>query len=300
MIARPRHRIATTLCLLISFLAAAAAPSSQQREPRQADEQSDPRLKADALDMLYELNLTADQLKAVEKLAAPGKTDPPPKLGRKLRNAVNELCDALARGDDEKIADLQDKVDELSDAANVDDAYVTPSEAAKTKAAEVTNLLTASQLANFIAVYADDVQGPAEVLVDAMDDARGGGNESEYKDLRSETVEEVIALVKGPAAKDDKLADAISGFLDRVHKLNEADYKTKHAALEEEARKLIGPVDPVTALRHWLEEEFATLLSNPQLPDAIHARLPHAGEHPNDHGGDRDAQHVASVTEVER
>ena len=303
-----RHRIAIVIAWivaipLITIATRAAAPASQ-RQPRQADEQTDPRLKAQALDTLYELNLTADQLNAVEKLAAPAKADPPPKLGRKLRNAVNDLCDALAKGDDEKIAELQDKVDELSDAANVDDAVVNLSDTSKTRAAEVTNLLTAAQLANFIAVCADDVQGPAELLIDTMDDARngaggaGGGDDAEYKDLRSDTVDEVIALTKGVAAKDDKLADAVGGFLDRVHKLNDADYKAKHAALEEEARKLIGPLDPVTVVRHWVEEEFATLLSNPQLADAIHARLPHAGEHGggggNNGGGDRAAQHVAS------
>jgi Spy/CpxP family protein refolding chaperone len=295
-----RHRTAIVIAWIVALplfvtAATAAAPASQ-RQPRQADEQNDPRLKAQALDTLYELNLTADQLKAVEKLAAPTKADPQPKLGRKLRNAVNDLCDALAKGDDEKIADLQDKVDELTDAANVDDAVVELSDTAKTKAADVTSLLTAAQLANFIAVYADDVQGPAELLIETMDDARGGGDDAEYKDLRSDTVDEVIALTKGVAAKDEKLADAVAAFLDRVHKLSDADYKARHTALEEEARKLVGPLDPVTVVRHWVEEEFATLLSNPQLADAIHARLPHAGEHGgrNNGGGDRAAQHVAS------
>jgi hypothetical protein len=299
MTARHRHRTAIVIGGVVAFAifttaAFAAAPASQ-RQPRQADEQNDPRLKAQALDTLYELNLTADQLKGVEKLAAPGKADPPPKLGRKLRNAVNDLCDALAKGDDEKIADLQDKVDELSDVANVDDAVVERSDAANAKAADVTNLLTAAQLANFIAVYADEVQGPAELLIDTMEDARGGGaDEAAYKDLRTDTVNEVVALSQGPATKDSKLADAVGGFLDRVRKLNDADYKAKHAALEEEARKLIGPLDPVTVVRHWVEEEFAILLSNPQLPQAIRARLPHAGEHGGGGGDDKTPQHVAS------
>jgi hypothetical protein len=206
---------------------------------------------------------------------------------------VNDLCDALARGDDDKIADLQDKVDELTDAANIDDAYVEASDSAKHNAGGAMKLLTAGQLANFIAVYADDIQGPAEVLIDAMDDARGGGeNDAEYKDLRADTADEVIALAKGPTAKDAKLADAVGGFLDRVRKLSEADYKSKHDALEDEARKLIGPVDAMTALQHWVEDQFASLLSNPELGEAVHARIKHAGEHNG--GGGGDAQPVAS------
>ena len=286
---RPRAAALIASLLIIPFLIA-AAPTSQRQQPRQLGEANDPRLRAEALDMLYELDLNADQLRALEKLAAPGKADPPARLGKKLRSAVNDLCDALARGDDDKIADLQDKVDELSDAANIDDAYVEPSDAAKSNAAGAIKLLTAGQLASFIAVYADDVQGPAELLIDAMDDARGGGNDAEYKDLRADTADEVVALTRGPAARDAKLADAVGTFLDRVRKLSDADYKSKHDALEDEARKIVGPVDPMTALHHWVEEEFAHLLSNPELGEAVHARIKHAGEHK---GGDHEVQPVA-------
>ena len=281
---RRREAVAIPLFLLtlpLLVAAAPAAPAASQKQPpqRAADaEANDPRLKAEALDMLYELDLSADQLRAIEKLASPGKADPPAKLGKKLRNAVNDLCDALARGDDEKIGDLQDKVDELSDAANIDDPYVEPSDVARNNATGAVKLLTASQLANLVSMYADDIEGPAETLIDAMDDARSSENEADYKDVRSDTVEEVVALVKGPAVKDAKLADAVGAFLDRARMLNDADYKSKTAALEDEARKIVGPVDPMTALGHWIEQEFAHLLSNPQLIEAIHARIKHAGE----------------------
>ena len=45
----------------------------------------------------------------------------------------------------------------------------------------------------------------------------------------------------------------------------------KRAALEASAGQIIGDVPPMDVLNHWMENETAELLSNPQLPEAVEA-----------------------------
>jgi hypothetical protein len=238
-------------------------------------------LRAQAATTIYDLDLREDQLHALQKLATntAGKPDgQPPRLGPKLRPLVAELCTALAKADDDKVSDLEDKVDEMKDQANIDEPYVPATEAAKAKAADVSKLLTAAQVANFISMNSDDIAGPSETLIDAMDDARGG-SDSDFDDVKSDTADEVVMLARGNE-KDAKLADSVGTFLTKVRKMSDADYKAKRAELEGEAHKLVGTIDPFVSLRHWCESEFADLLSNPELPGAIRARLDHIKDAP--------------------
>src|SRR5262245_1237681 len=88
---------------------------------------TDLRLRADALDTLYELNLSPDQLRALSKIASTtaDKPAPDPKLGPKLKNALIEYCTAMVKGDDEKVSELADKVDQLEEKSDLDDPDVT-------------------------------------------------------------------------------------------------------------------------------------------------------------------------------
>ena len=238
---------------------------------------ADLRLRADALNSLYELNLSQEQLRALEKIAGGTMTKPPPepKLGPKLKNALVEYCQALVKGDDERISELADKVDELESKADLDDPDLTITEAAKKKAPEFQSLLSAGQLANFIAMHSDDVVGPVELLVESLDEAKSDSDE-DYKYLRDDVVEQMSILFHGNSPDSDHSGEKAGAFLDKARKLSEADFKAKRKDLEEEARKLFGNLDAFTALKHWTESELAYLLSNPELPGAISAMEAHA------------------------
>jgi hypothetical protein len=238
---------------------------------------ADLRLRADALDSLYELSLSPDQLKSLAKIASTTAAKEPaePKLPPKLRNALQDWCNALIKGDDDKISELQDKVEELEDKADLDDPDVTTTDAAKKKAADFESLLTVGQLANFIALRSDDVIGPGELLIESIDEAKSDSDE-DYKDLRADVVEQVSILAHGFAADTDKMGEKAGTFLDRVRKLSDADLKSKRHDLEEEAKHLAGNLDHFTALKHWTESELADLLSNPELVGAINAMEAHA------------------------
>ena len=247
---------------LVVFLLAAAPPAGERG--------AELRLRAEALDLIHEMNLTPAECQSLEKVAdgAAGKVDKPERLGQPLRQALNQLCDALARADEERIGELQDKVDELADKADLDDPWVDITDAAKKKAPDALKLLNAAQLTSLIAVGEGEIAGPAETLIDSLDEVRGGSDE-DFKDSAREITDDVVVLANGFDADKSGLGEKVSAYLSRVHKLSDDEFKSKRHDLEEEARKIVGASDAFVVLRHWSEREMAELLSNPELTVAL-------------------------------
>ncbi len=269
---RPPIVCVALLLALFPFSIAAAAPAPAAGSA-QGGAGGDLRLKAAALDIIYDLELTPDQLHDLEKLAQ-GAAAPPVRHDRypqALRKALNEWCDALARSDDDKVDDLQEKVEQAEEEAKLDPVDIDATEPAKKKAPEAMKLITAGQLANLIAMHSDDIEGPAETLIESMEEVRG--DDADYKQTRDSIVGDVLELASGYGAGNASLAGSVGDFLDRVHKLSDGDYKSRQRDLEQEAHRIVGKVDAVAVVQHWAQRELAELMSNAELPAAIHERL---------------------------
>ena len=132
---RPPIVCVALLLALSPFSIAAAAPAPAAGSG-QGGAGGDLRLKAAALDIIYDLELTPDQLHDLEKLAQ-GAAAPQARHDRypqALRKALNEWCDALARSDDDKVDDLQEKVEQAEEEAKLDPVDIDATEPAKKKA----------------------------------------------------------------------------------------------------------------------------------------------------------------------
>ena len=193
------------------------------------------------------------------------------RLGPNLHKALNDLCLALAKSDDDHIDALQEKVDQIEEKANIDDPVIEPTDAARSRAEAVIKLLTPGELANLIAMHSDEIQSPAETLIAAFDDQHGDSDE-DFKPEQADTVREVVELTKGFEG-DKRLADQVGDLLAKAHKLSDADFKTQREALNAEARRICPVLDSFVVMKHWTLREFADLLSNPELPTAIEMRL---------------------------
>ena len=241
---------------------------------RRRRSRTDLRLKAMALDAIYEMNLTPDQLHALARLAAGAAekpATPPPHLGQNLRKALVDLCDALARADDDdKISDLQDKVDALEEQSKLDDATIEPTDASRKRSADLIKMLTPGELAGFISMHSDEIEGPAETLIESFDDLHADSDD-DFKDDLSDTVHEVVELAKGFEG-DKRLADDVADLLTKMHKLNNAQFKSQRSALEQQAHTICGQLDSFLVIKHWAQEQLAELLSNPELSSAIDMR----------------------------
>jgi hypothetical protein len=231
------------------------------------------QLEVDALSTLDDLNLTSDQLAALKDLAkdtAGTLSGTPGPITAEYLDALKELKSALLGKDDDKIDSAGDKAGDLGEKQD-DDAIpdVTQSPAAKSKAADALKMLTVKQVADYIGDNSDAIDDPAELLIQAIHDCRGLA-EPDFVGLRDDTSEELGVFAAGPnLGKPPAIVVKTNALLNRAHKMSDAEYSAQQSALEDEARKLVSGMEAIPNLRHWMENEMADLLANPQLIQAI-------------------------------
>jgi molecular chaperone DnaK (HSP70) len=212
-----------------------------------------------------------------------------------LTAALQEFQAAVLDGQDaERIDSLRNQIAELADDDAVyldDDIHITV--AARGKAPAVLQRLTASQIAAYLAAHADEVGDPVEMMMSSLTELRelsaseapdagsakkAGGEKSdsagETASLIEDTAADVGYLVAGlDEAKAKELADKVAKWLKTNADAKEEEFSAKRKGLEESAKSLASNIHPMRVLNNWLEHQLATLVSNPQLPQAIDAML---------------------------
>ena len=191
-----------------------------------------------------------------------------------LSVALIKLGDAIMRGDPEDQIDaLQDDSDEQreGDDVDLDDAVGTAT--ARKRAPDVLKLLTASQVAAYISDCADDISGPLEEMLDSLDELCTADSD-DFVDLRDQVADDVaLALAGLDVEKDAKISAEITAWLNKVRALSVDGVKMQSAELKQEAKALVGDVDPLQVVRNYLLRDMAELVANPLLPAAIAGRL---------------------------
>lgn len=267
---------ARSLILALCLLIVCACGEAYGKPASAAEKKSidDLEMQVAALSKLHDLELTTAQLKQLKALAAQVEPAKAPAAGlssEAYETALSALRDALLSDDDEKIANTQDKVDTQRDQAKLDDAPdPEATDSARKQAPSAVGLLSITQIASYIAANEDDVSDPVEEMMDAYDQLSDKPEAKEFASIRSELVSEVSLMVAGP----DKTAQApiakkVGDWLDSAHSANPAKLESDRANFERTARQIVGTVDAFRSLRYWMQEEMATLLSNPALPAAL-------------------------------
>jgi hypothetical protein len=281
-------RLATAIALLLiaatvpSGPAQGAPPEKPAAKPVPAGaiqapaDMNDLSMRIAALETIYELDLSASQLAAL-RADAKGTADPRQRTAAKstpkLAAAMKDLYAALAAQDGERITELRDQVADLEDEAVELDKDVKATDAARAHAPAVLKLLKAGQIAAYLAEHADEVADPAEILTDTLAEVRDPDVEDPDTEIRQAS-EEVGRLVGGlDGAKRKQATEQATAWLKAGRQLKDDEYTARQSALAEAARKIAGDLPPMTVLTHWLENELAELLANPQLTGAIDAVL---------------------------
>jgi hypothetical protein len=134
-------------------------------------------------------------------------------------------------------------------------------------------LLTASQVAAYISDCADDISGPLEEMLDSLDELCTADSD-DFVDLRDQVADDVaLALAGLDVEKDTKISAEITAWLNKVRALSVDGVKMQSAQLKQEAKALVGDVDPLQVVRNYLLRDMAELVANPLLPAAIAGRL---------------------------
>jgi hypothetical protein len=285
-----RPRLALLLCSLFALapLCAIAAPKPAKPKPPPPApveppaapvpaDLNDLSLRVTALETLYDLDLSPEQLRILHGLAAQtaqtGQRTAPTGTP-KLTAALKDLHEALLKADDAKIDELKDSVDDLKDEDEVDlDDDVAITDAARAKTPDFLRHIKASQIAAYFVQHSDELTDPVEQMMDTLDDIRMP-DAPDADDSVQETAEDVGHLVAGlDGARSKEVTDAVTAWFKTARAIKDEDYTARRPILEENAKKIVGEIPPMTILTHWMETEIATLLSNPQLAGAVDATL---------------------------
>jgi hypothetical protein len=274
-------RAVVVVAIALSTLA--AKPKPKPKEPPASPVSELPAdlnrasLRVHAVDMLYELDLSSEQLKAL-RIAADGcasDRDRTPASGNpKLVSAFNDFFRALLnRANDEEIAKLRNHLTELATADDVHlDDDITPTDAARAKAAEVFKHFNAGQVAAFLAAHADMIADPIERMIGELAEVNGDADEADPQ--IQQTSDDIGWLVAGQDKKPAAVVSRqVSAWFKANRHLSDAELISSRPTLEASAKKVIGDVPAMDILQHFLENQVAELLSNPQLPEAIGAIL---------------------------
>jgi hypothetical protein len=240
-------------------------------------------LRINALMSLYEFDMSPGQLKELRAAAvktAGNQARPPVKGTAALAQAFKDVQSALEKRDEQAIVEARNKMVELTSDLDLDDD-VNPTEAALAKAPAIRRQLRASQIAAFLAVHADELSDPTELVLGALeairdlrDDNKNGAKNGEIATLITQTGQTAGYLVFGTdSAKANGLASRISAWLKSTSELGAKEYDAQQSTQEEAVQKIIGDADPMDVLSHWLNFRIAQLLSNPELPGAINSAL---------------------------
>jgi hypothetical protein len=236
-------------------------------------------MRLHAVDTLYELDLSSEQLKALKESATGTASEQKRTAAagdEKLAAAMTDFYRALlAREDDQDIARLRNKLAEMSadDTVKLDDE-VEPTDTAREKAPAVCKRFSAGQIAAFLASHADQIADPDEKMVGLLEELHDTTSASEADALVKDASEEIGRLVGGADQKKSSAMTAqVAEWFKAKRELTDDQIEEQHDALLASAKKVIGDVPPMEILGHWMEEETAVLLSNPQLSEAIEAAL---------------------------
>jgi hypothetical protein len=232
-----------------------------------------------ALQTLYDLSVTLEQLKALRKLgeetAAKPAGRPEEQASKEVRKVMTELRAALIDAKNhERIEELTQELEKRiqGEEPKFDDDYEV-TDGAVEKTPEALRLLTPAQVAAFVGYYADAIVDPRELLRAALSNVRTMPAD-EWKEYRDGVAAETSSLLGGiDAEKVQQLSDEIVQWLIIVRSLSDKEFKDPLVEQEKKIDEIIGKVGPTDVLRHFMEQTIAELLSNPRLLAAIDARL---------------------------
>ena len=274
-----RHAYFVTLIAVLAIAATAQVANAQAEKDTTGGGSIDLtpsvklQLEVDALTSLNDLNLSPDQLSALKDMAADTAgtlSEKPTPVTDEYISTLKFLRGALLAKNEDKIDLAEDRVGDLGDKQDDDsEPDIAQSDAAKQKGPELLKSLSVKQVAEYVSANADEIDDPTQLVIEAIHQCRGM-NDDDFANLREDTAQEMGIFGGGSnPAKTPAIAGKVKNLLNRAHKMSNSEYTDQQSQLEDEARKLVGGADPIPCLRHWMENEMADLLSNPELPHAI-------------------------------
>jgi len=273
---------AIAMSLLVCWLSLAANLNAQ--EPKKDDKKeagqslTDIHMEVEALNTLYALKATPEQMKEIQKLAKqtsqPSRAHKDPMVSDSYKQVLVDLHAALVLAtDDDQIDNLYDQYEQMnkSDKPKFDDYEL--SEAARKAVPKLLRQFKSGQIASLLADKVDELVDPQDRLIGALEEVRKAAPD-EWQGIRDDAATDAAYLASGVnAEKEKRIREQAAQLLDRARKLKDEEFTTQRPELEMQAKAIVGELGPIDVLRHAVEYDLARLLSNPRLAEVLRARL---------------------------
>jgi hypothetical protein len=222
---------------------------------------------------------------------------PDPATLAAYKKVLNELRIAYIAGQDDRIVDLTDQLDELNgdDSIELDDV-VTPTENAKKICHQTAFHSTPESIVNYLNSYGKGLPSPINMIGKVFIERNGAkiSDESKkyllkelnyllcgYPHYSNDKKKEEELLAKDKQRKDE-IQKRMTVIIDKASDLTPEQCKKEWMArgtlrldYEKMKREVLGAENPdyFDVLRHIMQQDMAELLSNPRLIEAMDARV---------------------------
>jgi hypothetical protein len=236
---------------------------------------TDIHAEVSVLQVLHALQPSRAQLELLAKVGAKTMQTPPArkslKVTEKYRKALIAVRDALVSGNDEKIDEATNDLDDIRETEDPDYDETEITDSARKEAGKVLKAFSARHVADYISGL-DDFPDPFDQLREAITQSRKRTGK-EWTGYRDDAAYQVGWLVAGlNSTTEEKVRKAATALLDRAAALSAKDFKAKRGELDKAAAKIVGGVGPTDVIRNFMERLLAEALSNHRLVKAIAAR----------------------------
>jgi hypothetical protein len=193
------------------------------------------------------------------------------------KKTLIDLRAALIVGDEDKINELSDRLEELAkdDEPDIDDA-VDISDESRKLAPKLLPSFDANLVVGYLASYGKDFPVPFRMMFRTMRlDGKGKKPSPEqWKEIRTAVANDVAWSVAGLDLKEQaKVRDEALKLLDRAYGLSNEELLKQQAELRPAITKITGKASPLDVIKHVLEQDLGEMLSSPRLLPAVEARL---------------------------
>jgi hypothetical protein len=234
-----------------------------------------------ALRTLHLLQAGPDQMRGV-KLWGRGTAQQPRQraeanVSANYRKVLTELRGAFIAGQEDRINELTDQLDELTKAEQPDlDDAVEITALARRNAPQLLKWFDTARVVNYLAAYGKDFPAPFQLMLQTMHlDGKGKKPTPEqWKEIRAFVIQEMSWQIGGlDLGRQEQIGGQVARLLDRAYAVSPEEMPRQKVELRKAIARITDQAGPTDIIKHVIEQDLAELLANPRLMPAVEARL---------------------------
>jgi len=236
---------------------------------------SDIALRVHALAVLNSLRVTSDQFgsfqSALSQMSDAGDVVDADVIDNILLTSpgclptLSQLYKDSVMSNDDQIIDDRNRLLSLEDKYQVSvDPTIVVTDAARSHAREIFELLNPTQIASYVADRAQAVPDITEILMAALDQCRQI-SDSDFNDYSRCLGQRVAVLTTGlDSDANQPVIDHVISMLTRARGLSDDEFASQRQGFQHEAQEIEKRCGPIDLINHAVQWDIASFLANPQ------------------------------------